>query len=293
MADQDKSIRVVRPLLWTALGTVAASGLATAAPDAGTSTADAVSASAIQLAAAGEGEGESASSEGEGEGATSEGEGGEGEGEGARGATEADFLAALGFMEGHIRAGMQLYETGDLEAARTHMGHPIEEKYGAVAETLSARGHGDLKGDIEALAAAAEAGKPIEDIRPLFASVAEKIDTVQAGSPGGTAAELRSLAILTRIAAEEYAVAVKGGEISNLHEYQDAWGFLRTVEDEARGFAESDDPAVAEAGQAILEEVGKLDAAFGDIQGGGEMRMEPSLLYGAAARMEIAALGVE
>ena len=281
MSDEsDKPIRIVRPFLWSALGTAAATGMAAGASLAESSAKSAADApAAIQLAEAGEGEGE-----GGGEG--------EGEGEGARKATEADFLAALGFMEGHIRAGLRLYETGDIEAARTHMGHPIEEKYGAVADTLAARGHGDLKGRIEALAAAAEAGAPLDEIETHVARVVEKIDAVQAASPGGVAAELRALALLTRIAADEYAVAVEGGTISNLHEYQDSWGFLRVVEREARGFAGSEDPGVAEAGAAILAEIDKLDAAFGDIQGQGEMEMAPSLLYGAAARMEIAALAV-
>ncbi len=100
------------------------------------------------------------------------------------------------------------------------------------------------------------------------------------------------LAALIRVAGDEYAVAVEGGAISNLHEYQDSWGFLRVVETELEQMAASDDPAVSEASDEALEYLAATDAAFGDIQGEGEMTLDPSILYGAAARIELEALGL-
>lgn len=299
MSENEKPFRVVRPRLWTALGTLAAAGLATGLTIPANAAGSHAQQGAADVVVADAGVSKTTrKSDGEGEGETkavgkkaSSGEGGEGEGGSATGATEADFLASLGFMEGHLRAGMKLYDVGDLEAAKTHMGHPIKEKYGAVAEELNARGFGDLKGLIVQLADAAEAEKTYNDLEAIFDKVVARIDQVGAASPGGPAAELRSLALLTRIAANEYAVATEGGKISNLHEYQDAWGFLRTVGIRATEFAESNDPKVAQAGKIILEQVRGLGKAFGDIQGKGKMQMDPTLIYGAAAHMEIAALG--
>jgi hypothetical protein len=302
MTNDSKPFRLARPRLWTALGTLAAAGLVAGAPAA--SAADShheagKHAASVLIAASGEGENSGSAEGGEREAAKGDesedamsGEGGEGEG-GARRPTEADFLASVAFMEGHLRAGMKLYQTGDLEAAKTHMGHPIKEKYDAVAETLEDRGFGDLKADIAALADAAENEEPAADMEARFDKVAARIDAIEDASPGGKAAGLMSLAKLTRIAADEYAVATEGGRISNLHEYQDAWGFLRVVEDEAQAYAGDDDAKVATAGRKILEQVRMLDKAFGDIQGEGDMTMDASLLYGAAARMEIAALAVK
>lgn len=282
MTDTPKPFRVARPRLWTALGTLAAAGLVAGTPALSTAGSHdpGKNASSFVIAAGGEGEGSEVRTGGEGEG-------------GSRGPTEAGFLTSVAFMEGHLRAGMKLYRSGDLEAAKTHMGHPIKEKYDAVADTLESRGFGDLKADIVALAAAAEAEKPAAEIEGRFDKVAERIDAVEAASPGGKAAGLMSLAKLTRIAAEEYAVATEGGKIANLHEYQDAWGFLQVVEDEAQAYANDSDANVAAAGQKILEQVRGLAKAFGDIQGKGEMTMDSALLYGAAARMEIAALSVK
>jgi hypothetical protein len=275
-----------------ALPAVAAADIARhEAPAAGGPT----DAGALFAQAEGEGEGAvPAGGEGEGEGAAS---GGEGEGEGAAAGDDAPpkvaLLRDIGFMTGHMRAGMALYEEGDVEAAKTHMGHPIEEKYDAVADDLEALGHGDLREDILALSAATEAGAPPEEVRALFDAVIAKADAARDAAEATAAEQLLALALLGKIAAEEYAVALEGGSVSNLHEYQDSWGFLRTIEPEAGALAESSDPAVAEAAQEILAQVEGLGSSYGDLQGEGIQSTDPSVLHGAAARMELAALGVE
>ncbi len=254
--------------------------------------ADTSEASILLAQAGGEGEGEgeaAASGEGEGEGEAAAGGEGEGEGEGAANLDpDTAFLSGLGFMEGHIRAGLALYEAGDIEAAKTHMGHPIEEKYDAVAERLEALELGGLKADLEALAAATEAEEDFAEVESLFENVRGKIEEARATYT--PAQQVAGLVALTRVAGDEYTVAVAGGEISNLHEYQDSWGFLRTIEAEAAQMAESDDASVAQVGAAILDEVEATNAAYGDLQGEGDYAFDPSILYGAAARMEIAGL---
>ncbi|WP_026380213.1 hypothetical protein [Afifella pfennigii] len=219
-----------------------------------------------------------------------EGEG-EGEGEGARLDPTVVLLRDLGFIEGHLRAGMALYEAGDREAARTHMGHPIEEKYDAVAQPLEERALERLRSEILALAKASEADAPFAELEPLFAAVRATIEEAR----GQTTAreQIKGLAELTRIAGAEYQIGLEGGTVSNLHEYQDAWGFLRVVETEARQMAESDDPEIAEAGTRILGHLAATDATFGDLQGQGDFEVDPSRLFGAAARIDIVALRIE
>ncbi len=46
---------------------------------------------------------------------------------------------------------------------------------------------------------------------------------------------------------------MKGGKLSNLHEYQDAWGYWRTVESQAKKLSQSKEPDAAGAAQKILE----------------------------------------
>ena len=299
MTDQNKPFRLVRPRLWTALGTIAAASLAAGTPVMAGAASGSANTGYVVAQSGSSSAGEKSHQGGEGghnESAHKKASGSGGEG-GESGMNhdgdEVEFLAAIGFMEGHLRAGLKLYETADLTAAKTHMGHPIKEKYEAVEETLEDRGFGDLESKIVALAEAAEHEKPFAEIQSLFAAVEKRIDDVQAASPGGAAAGLMALSKLTRIAAEEYSEGVEDGKVSNLHEYQDSWGFQRTVESEATKYSASSKPDVAAAGQKILDQVMGLTKAYGDIQGQGEMTMDPALLYGAAARMEIAALAVK
>ena len=127
-------------------------------------------------------------------------------------------------MEGHLRAGLALYEAGDLKAAKTHMGHPIEEKYDAVAAPLEEMGKGALRDRIEAIARAAEAEAPLSEVTKAYDAAVAVMNEVRGGMT--PADQVMGLAALTRVAGAEYTVAVKGGEVSNLHEYQDSLGLF-------------------------------------------------------------------
>lgn len=225
-------------------------------------------------------------------------EGGEGEGEGEGGgatlAADIALLRDLGFMTGHLRAGMALYDAGDLEAAKTHMGHPIEEKYAAVAGPLETLGMGGLRDDLMALSTAAEAEAPVDEVRAKYDTVLAGVEKTRNAAAASPRQQIRALAALMRVAGDEYTVAVAGGTVSNLHEYQDSWGFLQTIRSEGEAFAASDDPALAAAGTDIVAAVdATLADAYGDIQGTGLPDMDPALLYAGAARVELAAYGVK
>lgn len=233
-----------------------------------------------------------AASEGEGEGAGEAQVAAEGEGEGGGGGDSVqDFQRDIGFMEGHLRAGLALYEAGDLAAAKTHMGHPINEKYDAVAEPLKERGHGNLREQIATLSAAAEAEVDFAAVKAAFDAAQGTLDVVREDiSPRD---QILGLSKLVRVAGEEYSVAVEGGTISNLHEYQDAWGFLRVVEAELNRLATSEDEKLAHVAKESLEFLAGTDAAFGDIQGQGDITLDPSLIFAAAARIELEALELD
>lgn len=247
----------------------------------------------VWLTASGEGgEGEADSHEATQAKAKAPTGGGEGEG-GEAHEDEADFLASLGFIEGHIRAGFQLYAQGDRKAARTHMGHPLEEKFEAVEHELEDRGFDDLEELIEGLADAAEANTPLAEIEALYLNAMARLHEARAFTEGGAGDRIMALARLTRIAAKEYGDAMEDGAVEDLHEYQDAWGFLQAVKYEAEVLAGSDDGDVKAAAETVLQQVATTDAVFGDIQGGGDFRKEPKLIYAAAARIELAALSLD
>ena len=237
----------------------------------------------------------SAEAEGEAHGAPSEAASGEGDGEGEGGVSaDADvaLLTGLAFMEGHVRAGLALYEAGDLAAAKTHMGHPIEEKYEAVEDALEDSGHGQLEAQIAALAAATEAEADLSEVQARFDEMRETMEAVRAGYSADK--QVESLVALTRIAGDEYGAAIGDDRsVTDLHEYQDSWGFLRVVEAEAMQMAESDDAALAKVARTLLEQVDATRAVYGDLQGEGSFETDSQVIHAAAARMELAGLSLE
>lgn len=222
--------------------------------------------------------------------ATEGGEGGE-SGATATLSSDAAYLANLGFIEGHLRSGTTLYRDGEAEMAITHMKHPKDEIYTALEPELAERGQPGFAEALAKLAAGVEAGESPTQADADFADLLTQIETAK-GTPAPRA-QFDALTTMARAAADEYALGVKDGAIENLHEYQDAWGFLQTVRLRAEALAASDAAAVAKAGAAVLAAVGETDGAFDGLNPQGTVPGSSDLLYGAAARIELAALGIK
>jgi len=228
---------------------------------------------------------------------TSVGEGGEGgESGGADKARDDDarFLADLGLIEGHLRVGIALYEAGEVAMAETHMKHPGDEIYTNLVPHLQERGAEGFSGELAELAGAVEGGAPVAKAREVFGEVLHEIEEARERAGGGGKSRLGAIVIMTRVAADEYAVGVVDGQLANLHEYQDAWGFLQAARGMADELCEMDDQAVREAAETILAQVAETEAAFLGIAPSGMLPAAgASILYGAAARMELASLKVK
>lgn len=207
-------------------------------------------------------------------------------------ADDAGYLAAIGLIEGHLTSGLALYRAGENDLAITHMKHPKDEIYTSLAPMIEAHGVAGFEQPLTALATAVEAGAPLEDVEALFADLMKA--TAIAADIGATdRAKLDAFVILARTAANEYAVGVVDGKVADLHEYQDAWGFLQIVTARATALADDHEEAVAKAANATLEAVAETDAAFGGITATEAMTAGPDALFGAAARIELAALSVK
>jgi hypothetical protein len=218
-------------------------------------------------------------------------EGGEG-GEGGEGAAiaEADgavaLLTALGLMEGHLRAGSALYQAGHSDMALTHKKHPSEEIYTDLEPMLEAVGAPEFEDELAAMADAVSAGASPEIVAAAEAQVLASIETARQAA-GATPAELaESIETLVRTAAEEYGIGIVDGQVSNLHEYQDAWGFMQVARSQTEVLA----AAAPEVAQAITEALAPTEALFPELVPAGGVDGNASVLQGAAARVEIARL---
>jgi hypothetical protein len=223
------------------------------------------------------------------------GEGGEG-GERAAAAnlsrSDAAYLTQLGLIRGHLNVGVELYRVGERQAAATHMKHPDDELYAALKPALAKRGAPRFERELHALAQRVEKNADPAQVetayRGLLAAVAKAEAVVRRPSAQQIGEVIHNL---VRTAAAEYRQAVADGKIAQPHEYQDALGFVRTAEDWLQKLpaAGADPSVVAE----IQKQMAAIRPAWTGVVPPEAAPMDPSRLYGAAARVEIATLALK
>ncbi len=251
--------------------------------------------SAIALVGCGEGEGEGEGAEHgvHAESGGAESEGAESEGEGAKSAAKSKpaFLSKLMIIEGHLTAGTDLYADGDNAMAATHMKHPQDEVYAdllPVFATYNASGFAD---ELTALAEKTAAGASIDEVAAAFDAMKTAIGAAAVASEPSAKDRLLAAALTLSVAGEEFDIGVKEGRIVNVHEYQDAYGFLTATLSMLSGLKgetkeENDAIAVAraEAAKALQAAPSALPPA--------NVKSTSEVIFGAAARIEIAAGGL-
>lgn len=267
----------------------------------GLSTIAAASALAL-TGCGGEGEGEGAegeadlssiSGEAEGEGMSSEGEGEGGEGESEGAASGADpatsdvaYIKLLGLVRGHLIAFYELYQNGEHDMARMHVKHPESELYMDIIPAFAPRKQPGFADDLSALVAAAAANGDVD------AEYSAAVEALDAHAPNASpAVQLLAISEIVRTAADEFDIGVEDdGAITNAHEYQDAYGFLVSSRDILAGIKTSDvnaTDAISLAHEQLELALGSFDGLTADSTEG-----RASTLYGAAARIELAARGL-
>lgn len=281
--------RPVTPLKWALLGTtMTAIGTAAAAGTAVPSQHDGLA--FIELAQAAE-SGEAGES-GEHVKRTESGEAGESGAE-SHAESDADFLADIGYIKGHLLAGYTLYKQGEADMAKTHMKHPKSEIYTDLLPGLQERKAPEFADKLAALANAVESGAGDPVVDAAFAEVSAALDAAADTVAGSDHAKLRAIAELAGMAAEEYGEGVVDGKLVELHEYQDAWGFLQVAQAYANSLTASQDAKIAKAAQTGLEQLTGLEGSFKGLVPPTEIGTDPSDLYVAAARIEFATVAAK
>lgn len=228
---------------------------------------------------------------------TEGGEGGEGgEAGGAVAAAAEDaatgYLPMLLLIEGHLQVGVALYREGRGDLAITHMKHPKDEIYSDLEAKLTEFGAAGFADELESLAAAVETGKPVADVETAFGAVLAKVSDAKA--KGDTAPRSVFDAIITtvRIAADEYGIGIVDGKVANLHEYQDAWGFIQASKDSATRLAGSPDPEVKVAAEKALVALAEAETAFNGLTPDA-VEGNAFILQSAAAKIELGAAKIK
>ena len=229
-----------------------------------------------------------------------DGEGGEG-GEGGEAGAPADpvqddaaYLHQLGQIRGHLAVGVELYRQGEKAAAATHMKHPGDEIYAELRPALEARHAPDVGPELERLALAVEGGAPREEVEAAYSAATARLDEAEAAAPGAKdpSVVLEATHRLVKTAADEYAEGVEGDRVVEAHEYQDAFGFVRTAKATVARL-KLEGAGDREILAKVERELAALDPAWPALVPPSTFKADPSLLYGAAARIEIALLSAE
>lgn len=201
------------------------------------------------------------------------------------------YLSGLQIVRGHLRAGVELYTAGDRILGPQHLRHPQAEILTSLAPAFAVYGADGVVPAIDALAAAGESGAPPADLGEKDAAALAAIGAAIARIDASLPEELLAAARTLTVAGDEYAVGVKDGAVVNLHEYHDAYGFIATAIGDLsalKGVNEAETQAIAIA----LEQARIAATAAPSIVPPANGLAAASVIYGAAARIEIAARGL-
>ena len=226
------------------------------------------------------------------------GEGGKGGEGGERAAaanlsrSDAAYLTQLALIRGHLNVGVELYRVGERKAAATHMKHPDDELYAALKPVLAKRGAPGFEKELHALAERVEKNAEPAQVDTAYSALLAPVAKAEGAVRKPSAQQIGEVIHnLVRTAADEYRQAVAEGKIAQPHEYQDALGFARTAEDWLKKLqAAGADPAVV---AEIQKQMAAIRPAWTGVVAPETAPMDPSQLYGAAARVEIATLALK
>lgn len=257
-------------------------------------------AGALTMSGCGDGGSEGGEGGGEGEGAASSRSaspgssaiGGEGdEGAKAQLADRAEFIAQLMILRGHLKAGVMLYEAGDAGAAQKHMKHPHDELYASLAPMFATYRAESVDKELSDLAAAVEGGAPANDVEAKFAKLSAAASRAIEASAPTLKDRLLAASRALRQAGAEFDEGVKDGAVVDAKEYQDAYGFTATVVEMLAG-VDGADQAEKEAVAIAREQASLAFAVAPTPIAPQQVAARSATIFGAAARIELAALGL-
>jgi hypothetical protein len=218
-------------------------------------------------------------------------------GESGGGATpggQANYIADLALVEGHMRVGIELYKQGKGDAAAVHMKHPADELYATLIPKIEARKVKGFADELEALSMAVHHKAPAAEIDSLFEKMHKAIVASRGVGELVSAHEMtEAVHILMRSAVADYAIGVIGPDVKVPKEFQDAWGFTQAAKALMADISALEREEHPKELIEIDESIKGLDALWPDLAGTQKVEADARILAIAAAKVELAALGIK
>ena len=148
----------------------------------------------------------------------------------------------MGLMRGHLLVAAELFEAGHYELAQRHSKHPAEEVYQELRPALARL---ELPGFAPELSAFAETlakgGGGREQFSGRYAILMRTMDALEAQLPLADQQQHSVAFELVKQAAYEYSVGVnQDGLVTDIQEYQDAYGFVTVAKSKLAGDSPSE-----------------------------------------------------
>lgn len=201
---------------------------------------------------------------------------------------DADYMAVLGLMKGHLLVAKELIDKGDYEGAEPHIGHPVEELYSNIEADLEARGVPEFRSQLNALHELVMATPTDAKTASAYDTAMASIDGAIAAIPSQTSPEFVK-AVLSDILAtaeQEYEGSIANGQFAEVIEYQDSRGFVLYAND----FYAQAMPTLAKAdatgSQTIADNLAALKAAWPEVTPPPAPVMSPEEVAGIIQKIE-------
>ncbi|MDE0748291.1 MAG: hypothetical protein OSB23_10935 [Porticoccaceae bacterium] len=148
----------------------------------------------------------------------------------------------LAFMTGHVKAGLALYRLGELDMAAPHLLHPVSETH--KLERMGLEKFGFNSAPFIKVSEALKSQEAASEIESLLQKSDANLYYVSQ-QIGGNSSDIINFLLDTII--DEYSIAVTGGKITDLGEYQDAYGFQVVVQSQAATLSDNKRDSLAPA----------------------------------------------
>ena len=137
---------------------------------------------------------------------------------------DLDQSLRIVLMMGHVAAGMELYRQGELTMAAPHLLHPISETHKKEREGFQEMGLDVVS--FVLVSTALEAKRPASEVEPFLKKAEENLITIASKIDGDP---INQIMFLLEQLEDEYKIGLTDGVITDIGEYQDAYGFAVTA----------------------------------------------------------------
>ncbi|MGB8621182.1 MAG: hypothetical protein WCD16_00050 [Paracoccaceae bacterium] len=214
------------------------------------------------------------------------GEGGESGGYAGPGGQVGGLLAELDLLEARLNLATELKAAGLDDAAAAAQDRVFETFENDVEDKLNDHMIEEIEKALFHMGGAIEGGGDLSAARN---AVQHELDEVREDANAGLPERFGAVARLVRNATGQYAASIEDGRIAELDHYRDARALLALARARTGTLAATGDAEAANIAAEITAQLDLMEPAVADLTPNPEAAVDTSILYGAAARVEISA----